>query len=217
MNVIFDMDGVIVNNMGYHMKSWMKFCENHGLDIPEELISAQIGKKNIEHFEIFFKRPISTTESEVFASEKESIYRDIFSKEIKPVPGLLSILQALDRHKIKKALATSAPTGNVKFVLGTLQLFDHFQAIVDETGVKLGKPDPQIFLVAAAKLGVKPETCIVFEDSFHGVEAAHKAGMKVIALTTTYPAELLNKADLIIKDFTEMSFDKLKDFYALEY
>ncbi len=204
---IFDMDGTMINNMDYHKKAWRAFAKKHGVEITDEEFKQKFsGQKNDKIFTGFFGRELSPEELEKYAEEKESIYRALYASEIKPVAGLVAILELLKSAGKKLAVATTAPKGNRDFGLKALGFENAFAVILGEEHAKQGKPHPEIYLETAKKLNVEPARCIVFEDSPPGVEAGKSAGMTVIALMTTHSEEDLQDADYTVKDFTEITF-----------
>ena len=202
--LIFDMDGVIVGNAHYHALAWIKFAEKYGITLSEEEVKNQFGSINDEILRALFKRKLDPAEIEKMAIEKEEIYREVYCEDIKEVKGLTEFLNGLDMNSFVIAVATAAPPKNVDFVLGSTNLKQYFDIITDESEIKNGKPHPEIFLKTAEKMGMKPEECIVFEDSFHGIEAGNRAGMKVIGVGTTHSKESLKNTILNIDDFTSL-------------
>ncbi|MGD2294665.1 MAG: HAD family phosphatase [Candidatus Aminicenantes bacterium] len=210
--VIFDMDGVIVDNMEYHKKAWGIFLEKYAPDIELEEFSKHFGKVNRDLLQIVFKREISGEEESRFGEEKEAIYREIYADHIVPTAGLLDILDSLKNNSIKTAVATAAPRINMDFMFEKTGIRKYFDVLIDATEVTRGKPDPEIYLKAAERLNRHPKDCLVFEDSFPGVQAARNAGMKVVALATSHPADRLQNADSVIKDFTEINFETICNY-----
>ena len=210
--VIFDMDGVIVDNMKYHKKAWGIFLEKHAPDIELEKFSKHFGKVNRDLLQIVFKREISKEEESRFGEEKEAIYREIYVDHIVPTAGLLDFLGSLKNNNIKTAVATAAPRINMDFVFEKTGLRKYFDVLIDATEVTRGKPDPEIYLKAAVRLNCHPKECLVFEDSFPGVQAAQNAGMKVIALATSHHADRLRSAELVIRDFTDIDFETVRSY-----
>lgn len=197
------MDGTIVKNHEYHLQAWMRFWKNRGIQVTRQQMLQQFGRKNREILEAIIGHSISEEEAEWLAAEKEAFYRELYRPFIQPVDGLVSFLNKLRALGMKLGLATSAPTVNVNFVLDALRIRPFFDCIVDATMVERGKPHPDIFLKAAACVGVTPQKCLVFEDANAGIEAAQKAGCRVVALLTTHERFDLRDADLYIKDFTQ--------------
>lgn len=202
---LFDMDGTMTDNMAFHLRAWKLFCERYGLQVSESEIRQQFGHTNREHFEHFFGRQVNEAEAYRLGEEKEEIYREIFQHELKPVEGLIHLLESLKSRNFRLAVATSAPRSNVGFVLDNLGVRNWFDALIDAEDVSRGKPDPEVFLKAAQRLNMNPAQCLVFEDSRYGIQAALAAGMKVVALTTTHQADYLTGAHRIIGNFSEIS------------
>lgn len=147
---------------------------------------------------------ISQEQMDAYAYEKESNYKKLYEAEMKPLKGLIDFLEFLNANKYKVALGTSAPTTNVDFVLDKLFLRKYFHAIVDGPQVNKGKPDPQVYLMCAAKLDLDPKKCVVFEDSLAGLESGKNAGCKIVGVATSHQAyELKPVTEQIIFDFTE--------------
>lgn len=207
--VIFDLDGVIVDNMKYHRSAWEKFLGKYAPGIDIDAFSRHFGKRNEVLLEMVFNRCLSPEEVKKYGDEKEFLYRELYAKDIETVSGLLEFLEILRRNKIKTAVASAAPPVNVDFVLDKTGTREFFNVILSADDVKRGKPDPEIYLKTAHKLDCSPQFCFVIEDSLPGLQAAKDAGMKVAALTTTYPPAEFKDADLIINDFTGISIDML--------
>ncbi len=202
MVLIFDMDGVLVDNHKWHFEAWAGFGKKHGLQITAEEFGKHFGSTNRQVLVSLFGNSLSDNEFKALADEKEQIYRQMYSSFIKPVDGLPEFLQTIYQQGIPIALATSAPPENVEFTLKATGLKKYFDIITDSSMVTRGKPDPQVYLLTAAKLEVEPGECIVFEDSVPGIKSAKNAGMRVIAVATTHkPDELLIYSKEIIINF----------------
>jgi beta-phosphoglucomutase family hydrolase len=183
--IIFDMDGTMVDNMPIHNKIWIEYLTELGAQIDLSTFHDQTaGKTNPEIMRMFLGAEHDPQDLQVLGQEKEIRYRQRFRAQVQPVPGLMDFLQRARAAGVKLGVATSAPAENVTFVLGELGLERFFDAIVNGEEVVNGKPDPEIFLKAAERLGVPSETCLVFEDSRVGIEAARRAGMHAILVTT---------------------------------
>lgn len=207
------MDGVIVDNVSFHFDAWREFCNRYHLQVTDDEIKAQFGKTNYDYCTTFFKSELSTEVVDSLANEKEGIYRDIFSRKIKPANGLVDFLNELKNNNISIAIATSAPKKNVDFVLDTLNIRSYFGFIVDETLVKEGKHKPDIYYKAAELLNAKPENCVVFDDWPVALNSAQSIGMKTVAVATVHALDKLALADLIINDFTEVNVSRLSKFF----
>lgn len=208
--LLFDMDGVLVDNMAYHKTSWFEFCHRHGFTLTaEEFTNFVSGRVSKEVLEYLFKKPLSMEEVSRYTEEKEELYRHIYKPHIKPTPGLIEFLQSLKDKKVALAVGTSAPTSNIDFTLLGTGLKAYFDKIVDASFVKKGKPNPEIYLKAAELLGALPQNCVVVEDSLLGIHAGINAGMKVIGITTTHTREELTQPHLIIDHFYEVDYNAI--------
>lgn len=195
------MDGVIVDTNPYHKISLKQFCEKYGYRLNEEdLISKIYGRTNNEWIRNIFG-PLAKEKILELGEEKEAMFRAIYKDVIEPLPGLDDFLMGLEEKNIPKAIGTSAPRSNVDFVLEHTHLKKYFTTILDQSDVEHGKPDPEIYLKVAHRLGFQPQQCIVFEDSLSGVESAQRAGAKVVGVATTHSQEELVHTDLVISDF----------------
>lgn len=199
---IFDMDGVIIDNYRFHLQAWMQFCRNYGIQITEEVFKTTLfGRNNRYHLQYLFGSELGVKEMSDYAAEKESIYRKLYEPFIELTPGLGRFLELSFALGIPMAVATSAPIENIDFVFDHTGIRHYFKAVIDPSGVKNGKPAPDIFLKAAENIGVLPVDCIVFEDSLSGIKAGLDAGMRVVGVATTHKAGELREAHLIINGF----------------
>jgi HAD superfamily hydrolase (TIGR01509 family) len=203
---IFDMDGVIVDNMSHHRKAWEMFFERHRPPMALEEFMQHFGRTNRDLFEVLFRRKVSPEEEAEYGEEKEALYRKAYAAHVAPVPGFVPFLKKLKARGVRTAVATSAPRINLDFILERLPIAGDFDVTADSSWVTRGKPAPEIYLKTAAELGCPPAACVVFEDSFAGIESGRNAGMTVVALATTHPPGRLEPyaPDLIIRDFTDI-------------
>ena len=202
MVLIFDMDGVIVDNHTWHFEAWVEFGKRHGFIITREEFGKYFGSTNHMVLSSLFENKLTEEEISILGEEKELIYRELYRPFIKPVAGLKAFLQYATDQGIRLALATSAPFENIKFTLEATGLENYFSVINDSSMVTKGKPDPQVYLITAEKLGVQPTDCIVFEDSVPGILSALDAGMHVIGVATTHKSdELMMFVNKIIMNF----------------
>lgn len=202
--VIFDMDGVVVDNHRYHFAAWMMFAERHNFKLNEEIYrDTYNGKTNADLFRMIFG-DISDSRIREYTEEKEGLYQSLYRENMRPHTGLVEFLDYLQAHKIKISLGTSAPTENVDFTLDTLKLRAYFPVIIDGPQVDRGKPDPQVYQLCCYRMGLEPQNCVVFEDSLAGLESGLQAGCRVVGVATSHkPYELEGKTNKIIFDFTE--------------
>ena len=205
--VIFDLDGTLIDNNAWHLKTWKIYLEKIGKDISEENYRKHInGRTNKDALEYIYNKKMTDAEAMVYALEKEALYREVYKNDIKPVHGLLELLEVLYKKSIPMSIATSGIQPNIDFMFEHIPIKQYFKHVVNSSHITKGKPDPEIYLKTASLLAIPAENCLVFEDAVVGVLAAHAAGMKVVAITTTQSAEELKNAELIISDYTAESF-----------
>jgi HAD superfamily hydrolase (TIGR01509 family) len=140
---------------------------------------------------------------------KQANFRRRAIGHIQPLPGAVELIKSLYMRDIRQAIASSATPENIEVITRTLGIKTCFQAIAFGNEVPEGKPSPQIYLLAAKKISVKPANCIVFEDAIAGVAGAKSAGMKCIAVTNSHPEEKLKQADLVVETLEGVSIDNL--------
>ncbi len=202
--VIFDMDGVLVDNNDVHIEAFAQFCSRYGVEMSAEKFMQCAGMGNDDIISTLFGRKIESKELVRLSSEKEALYREIYADTIKPLDGLVDTLKALKAQGVKCAVGSSGITENVNFVLEKCGITEYFDAIANGDMVTKAKPNPEVFLLAAKLMGVEPQDCVVFEDSFAGVKAARNGGMKVITVATTHSRDKHTDYDYIIDDFTQI-------------
>lgn len=209
--VIFDMDGVLVDNMTVHMEAFAEIARRYDVDLDVETIVGMAGKGNDEIFgAIFPAEVVERVGADALADEKEAIYRELYAPKLRPTAGLVDFLNKLKAAGIKIAVGTSAPKANMDFVFDGLDIRRYFDVIVNADMVTRCKPDPEIYEVALSKLELRPEECLIFEDAIAGIQAARAAGVKVVALPTSIDKSTLEKepgVTLVIKDFSEINLD----------
>lgn len=190
---VFDMDGTLVDNMGFHAEAWIQTARRHGVhNVDVEHFEQHFaGKKNEEIFPELLQREIPVDELNAYAWDKEALYRELATASLSPMPGLIAFLDDLRARGIPLAIATAAPKENRELVIELFGLRHRIDAVVGAEDVVKGKPAPDIFLKAAASLGIDPALCVAFEDAKNGVLSAKAAGMSVVGVVTTTPAERL--------------------------
>jgi beta-phosphoglucomutase len=195
--VIWDMDGVLADSASYHFIAWQRVFHKKGVSFTQEDFRRNFGQRNDTIIRNTLGKQVSQDEIDAIATEKEKTFRKEAGQKIKPFPGAVRLLQALRENGFRMALASSAPIENVTLITGVLGIDNCFQSIVTGEDVTEGKPSPQGFLLAARRLGVEPERCIVIEDAVAGVAAAKGASMRCLAVTNTHPRGSLKEADFI--------------------
>jgi beta-phosphoglucomutase family hydrolase len=213
--VIFDLDGTLINNNSYHIEAWKVFYNKIGKPFSKEEYTKNInGRINRDIFNYIFNTTLSPDLIEEYSNEKEALYRELYKPHIKPINGLIDLLDELEKEKIPKAIATSGLAPNINFMFEHVPIKKYYAGVIDASQITKGKPHPEIFLKAADAVNANPQNCVAFEDSVAGIRSAKAAGMKVVALTTTHTAEDVHEADLIIKDYTEISLTKLRELQS---
>ena len=213
---IFDMDGTLVDNMRFHGAAWKAMLLENGIEADaNDFLVKTAGKTNREIIPNFFK---DATEDRLLelGLRKETLYRELFLPERRAIDGAIEFLEAAQTLGVKMAVATAAPVANVEFILDGLDLRRYFDAITTAADVKDGKPNPEVFLKSAEKLGVEPKHCLVFEDAVNGFEAAHRAGMKSIGIATVSSIEDILRLASVVEahnDFGELNARELIEKY----
>ncbi len=203
--VIFDMDGVLVDSYQAHFQSWRQTARTHGLDMTEQQFAGSFGRTTREIITALWGDTVSGDGVGQWDDQKELAYRRILADDFPEMHGAHELLTALRAAGFKLAIGSSGPPENVELVLDKLGS-DLFSAAVTAIDVTHGKPHPEVFLKAAAKLEIAPANCAVVEDAPAGVQAARRAGMIAIAITGTAPREkLAREAHLVIDSLDELS------------
>jgi beta-phosphoglucomutase len=197
--LIFDMDGVLVDSNPAHREAWKAFNRRYGMETTEAMQQFMYGKRNDEIVRGFFGGDLTAGEVAARGAAKERLYREMVAGKVDGMmpAGLRRFLEA--HRSAPMALASNAEPENIAFVLEESGLAKYFRVVVDGHQVERPKPFPDIYRRAAELLGEAPGNCIVFEDSYSGVEAARAAGMRVVGLRTTHGE--LPGADIAIDDF----------------
>jgi beta-phosphoglucomutase family hydrolase len=210
--VIFDMDGVLVDNSRFHREAWRRLCAEEGIALGDpEFWRVTIGRPVAEAVPRLFGRPVGADELARLVERRHALYHDLADGRVAMVPGVLDFVRDLRAARVPRALATSAAPASAAAILDTLGLTDAFGVRVTAADVRRGKPDPEVYLTAAGRLGVPPEACLVFEDALVGIAAARRAGMRVVGVATAYPASELAAAGaaLTTPDFRSVTWAAL--------
>ncbi len=208
--VLWDMDGTLVDSAEYHWRAWRDTMSREGLPVTREQFLATFGQRNDSILQQWLGEKATRELIERIGNAKEILYRQLVREHgIAPLPGALEWVYLLHRKGWGQAIASAAPRANVETILDALHASESFEAIVSAEDVHRGKPDPEVFLIAATKLAVAPKHCIVVEDAEHGIEAARAAGMKSIGVSQNgkhLPADIVVRSlDLL----DENAFDNL--------
>lgn len=202
---IFDMDGVLVDTLPIHQASWQELAEQHGHPFSRDAFLAGNGSTAQEHIEHIYRWSDDPDVIRYLVQRKETLYWSRLADiGVAPVGGVVAVLRQLQEMGIPRAVGTSASQENMHRILKKVGLESYFSVFVSSSEVVRGKPAPDIFLKAAQRLEIAPQDCIVFEDAPLGIEAAKAAGMRVIAVATTHPADQLSHADQVIESFDQL-------------
>lgn len=211
--VIWDLDGVIIDSAEEHRKSWHRLAQSAGLPFTDEQFYATFGMRN----DVIIPKlwgPMPPERIRELADRKEEYYREFVRHAATPLPGAIELLSSLHNAGYRQALASSTPIKNIELVNELLGLDRYLSVLVSGESVPHSKPAPDIFLKAAAELGVEPERCLVIEDAVAGVEAAHAGGMPCIAVAGERDLPGLRKADLMVKHLTEVTVERIRELFA---
>lgn len=209
--IIFDLDGVIVDTAKFHFIAWRKLANDLGFDITEEQNEQLKGVSRIHSLQKILKWgeiELSEEEFQKQTNQKNENYLSYVEKmdESEILPGVRKVIDFLSERNIPFALGSASK--NAPLILEKIGLHEKFDAIVDGNDVSKAKPSPEVFLVAAEKLGLAPEDCIVFEDSVAGIQAANNAKMISIGIGEN---EVLHEADYVFPDFTEITTEFIEE------
>jgi beta-phosphoglucomutase family hydrolase len=211
---IFDCDGVIIDSSAHHIEAWKKLAAEEELEFPEHLFKKSFGMKNEQIIPQLFIWTTDPEEIRRLDARKELLYRELIeTRGAATFPGVEPFLVMLQEQNIPCVIGSSAPRLNVTAALKSLGFENFFQAIISGDDAILGKPDPQIFLIGARALGMKPAECVVFEDAHVGITAARAGGMKVVAVANTFPPSSLHDADYVIDRLDELTLVNLKHLF----
>ncbi|MCC6729454.1 MAG: HAD family phosphatase [Chthonomonadales bacterium] len=210
--VLFDLDGVLIDSSSFHRESWTKLGSEIGFQMTDAVFWETFGMPNRQIFPLLFGRALPEAEASALSERKEELFRALARGRLQALPGAIDLLRSLKESGFRLALGSSTPRSNVDVILETLGVACLFDGTVTADDVTHGKPNPEVFLTAAARVAVPPERCVVVEDAVVGVEAARAAGMRCLAVTTTHPAERLAAADRIVAGLAGLGPE---DFEAL--
>ena len=208
--VLFDWDGVLVDSSSLHERSWELLAAEEGLPLPPDHFKRGYGMKNEVIIPELLRWSQEPAEIRRLSLRKEELFRQLArGGGLSLLPGVRALLRKLGRRGIPRAIASSTHRLNIETAIEALKL-GGFSAIVTAEDVTRGKPDPEVFVKAAERLGLPPKCCVVFEDTHAGIQAARSAGAGVIAVATTHPAELLTDADTVVTRLDKMSINEIE-------
>lgn len=210
---IFDMDGVLVDTYHAHYQSWLAMAQAEGFSFTEEEFAQTFGRTSREIIAHFWGRGrLSDDEIAAMDEQKEAAFRGIIAEQFPAMPGAVALLESLHQAGFALAVGSSGPPENVELVVDKLGVGSLLGATVTGRDVHRGKPDPEVFLIAAERLAAAPGRCVVVEDAPAGIEAARRAGMANVGLASTgrTPADLA-AADLVVERLDELSPERFRE------
>ena len=213
IGVIFDMDGVLVDSAAPHFRSWQLLAEEHGRTVTEAQFAETFGRQNRDIIPIFFGQ-VAEAEIRTLADRKEELYRSLIRQDPPIVKGAIRIVRSLHRAAVRLAVGSSGPRANIDLVLSAMGVMEHISAVVSGDDITRGKPDPQVFSVAADRLGLDPRRCVVIEDAPVGVCAARAAGARVIAVLLYHPADAFLEADLTVEHLADLELEQVSSLVS---
>ena len=212
--LIFDMDGTLVDNLAYHFKSFEAYVQREGFTMLEPLSLKINGMHSNDIFPMLLgDEVVAEYGLDRLNREKEEVYREMYRPHIKPIKGVIELMQAAKAAGVKCAIGSSGCRENVEMIIEGLGLADLIDASISGSDVTHGKPHPEIFTKAHEALGLKAEDCVVVEDAVNGILAGLAAGCKCVAVTTTASSEVLSEAgaSLCFEDYTTLTIDDLNN------
>jgi len=202
--ILWDMDGVIADSISFHFAAWQETFAKRGIKFTKEDFVKLFGTRNDFIIHSVLGEKLCEEDIKIIAHEKETTFQAKAKGNIKPFPGVIKLLDTIKKGNFKLALASSAPKENIDLVTGELGIKESFNCVVCGNEVAESKPSPQIYLLAAEKLGAEPKDCVVIEDSPLGVKAAKAAGMSCLAVASTHPKRGLSEADQVVNSSEEV-------------
>jgi beta-phosphoglucomutase family hydrolase len=207
--VLWDMDGVLVDTGELHFQSWVMALTEVGIPFDSDKFRQTFGMNNNGILSILLEHPPEPAFLANVSDRKESLFRQMIRGKVHPMPGVRTWLERFQSMGCRQAVASSAPMANIDALVDEMQIRAYFSAIVSAYDMP-SKPDPAVFLEAARQLALPPKKCVVIEDAIPGVNAAHRAGMKCIAITTTNPRQDLSEADIILDNLEDLKLEYFK-------
>jgi HAD superfamily hydrolase (TIGR01509 family) len=202
------MDGVLIDSGAHHRDAWRQLLADLGRTPAPEFWRLTIGRPAEEAVALLLDRPLDTEEASRLARRKREHYTRLAARGMLPIAGAPAFVTALVREGVPRAVATSASRRDMEAMLTGVGLRAHFEVVVTAEDVRRGKPDPEVYVRAAAGLGLPPAGCVVFEDSLVGIRAARGAGMRVIGVCTAHTGDELCAAgaERAIADFAGLTW-----------
>lgn len=209
---IFDLDGVIVDTVLFHFRAWRKMFSEYGKNFTFQDYKEKVdGIPRVDGARAILE-DIPEDEVKKAAARKQSYFLDFLKQDKIPVyESTVNLVKELRSNAFKTAVISSSQ--NCEYILKKIDILDLFDAVIAGDDIERGKPDPDIFLLAAEELGLRVSECAVFEDALLGVEAAKRGGFFTVGIDRYQNPERLDRADVVISDPSELSVEKLKEYF----
>ena len=208
--VLWDMDGTLLDSAEYHWLTWKEILEVEGREMTRERFATTFGRRNDAVLRDLFGEAFPDDEVMRIAGAKEAKYRElVLASGVEPLPGVRRWLDRLRTDGWRQAVASSAPKANIEALLEALDIGEYFAAFAADEDVRHGKPDPEVFLVAASRLAVPPGRCVVVEDAPAGIEGGRRAGMRTIGVGAGHASLPADLTVASLDDLPDDAFDSL--------
>ncbi len=213
--LIFDMDGVLIDNTPYQARAFQALFQDLGLTTnARRLLRRLNGMPATAILQSVFRHDVPEKELKEYASQREFLFRTLYRSHRKPLAGLVHFLEAARAAGFKIGLGTGSVSVTLAYIIDHLDLRRHFDVVIGADDVQKGKPHADTYAVVAQKLGLKPENCVVFEDAILGEQAAYRAGMQCVAVGTFLKIKDFQNPLAFIKDFTELTPEQLRELFS---
>jgi HAD superfamily hydrolase (TIGR01509 family) len=208
--IIWDMDGVLADTGDAHLRAWQVLYGERGQTITRGEFAETFGMANGPIIRRWLGDATSDAEVAQIAARKEALYRDMLRGHVEALPGVLAWLEHARGLGLHQIVASSTEMANIIVVIGELGIGNFFDALISGAFLPRSKPDPGLFLQAAATVGAEPSACLVIEDAIVGVEAARRAEMRCVAVTTSHSADKLSAADIVVDSLRDLPVDAME-------
>lgn len=209
--VIFDVDGVLIDSYRAHYQSWLSMFAERGVTFTEAEFRATFGRTSHDIIAALYGSDLTDADIRAWDDRKEALYREIIRASFPAIDGAVELLDSLYAAGFSLGVGSSGPPENIELTLECLGRSELFDAIVTRIDVSRGKPDPQVFQIAAKRLLAEPSQCVVVEDAPAGIEAANRARMASVALTGTATRNELSHAALIVDSLRDLTPERLRE------
>ena len=209
LGVIFDIDGVLLDSYKLHYECWRAVAEKDSIALSEKEFDSLFGRRGNEIVREIWGGELPAEQVVSIHREKQALYRDKLQRNFPKMDGAVQLIDGLVAEGFVLGIGSSAPRANVEISLRGLDRTSSFKAVVSGDEVTHGKPDPQVFLLAAQRMEVEPSSCAVIEDAPAGIAAALAAGMTAIALASTAPPGILTTAHLVVTSLRQLTPNRI--------